>query len=142
MEKTTSSFAPLRNAQGMAEVMEFLASDNMAAIVEALRSEKWAQQLFPLYVDHKNHVVRYEIACSQFASKEELVRLCKDQETIVRQAACQNLMERGKSKVAVTQGPQSEVASVTKEDGNKETKKEKKKNREKIKKQKTKGQNK
>ena len=74
--------------------MEFLANDNMAAIIEALRSEKWGKQLFPLYISHKNHVIRYEIACSSFATEDELRRLSSDGEVIVRQAAHQNLLTR------------------------------------------------
>lgn len=99
MENTSSSFAPLRNATTFSEVMEFLAGDNTAAIIESLRSEKWSRQLFPLYMEHPNHVIRYEVACSAYASEEELMVLRTDQEMIVRQAAEQNQMKRNRTKV-------------------------------------------
>ena len=129
MENTPSHFAPLRNAKGFGEVMEFLAQENTAAIIEALRSEKWARQLFPLYIGHKNHIVRYEIACSAQASEVELKSLMKDNEMIVRQAAKQNLMARQKPNPVLNFPVKKEekTPEAPKENQPKENKKGKKK---------------
>lgn len=135
--RNTSSFAPLRNAKGLAEVMDFLAQENTAAIIEALRSEKWSEQLFPLYIGHKNHVVRYEIACAPNASMDYLKRLINDPEMIVRQAATQNMLKRTQ-KVAppvmmdreVSDKPSIEVLSEkTTEDSSSTNKDKKNKNK-------------
>lgn len=80
--------------------MSWLEGENIAAIVEALRQEKWAKDLVPLYLAHPNHVVRYEIACSDTTSDDDLKVLAKDDEQIVRQGAMKNLRSRSLVKLA------------------------------------------
>ncbi len=88
---TPSAFSGIRNAKTLKEVMAFLEEENIAAIVEAIRQEKWAPQLIPLYLAHPNHVVRYEIAVSPLTEDCDLQKLSEDHELIVRQGALKNL---------------------------------------------------
>lgn len=91
---TPSAFNEMRNSQNLKELMGWLEGENIAAIVEALRQDKWAKDLIPLYLTHPNHIIRYEIACSDLTSDEDLKSLSKDKEQIVRQGAFKNLRAR------------------------------------------------
>lgn len=117
MEKTVSSFAPLRNAKEFSQVLEFLAGENTAAIIEALRSDKWSEKLFPLYLAHPNHMIPYEIACSTRVNTGQLEQLKNDPEMIVRQAVKNNLMMRQNpaiEKVDKEVGPEKQKQSSEK----------------------------
>ena len=123
--------------------MEHLSDDNTAAIVEALRSEKWSGQLFPLYISHQNHMVRYEIACSSLATDSDLKALTKDGEMIVRQAALQNLLSRANKlsfekslSEAATASPQEEKSEPNQNNEKSNEKKTSKSKKEKTKKSK------
>lgn len=99
----SSAFSLIRNARDLEEVMSYLEGENIAAIVEAIRQEKWASKLIPLFLGHPNHIIRYEIACSDTVTDKDLSLLRNDKELIVRQAASKNikvrnLMKEGKAK--------------------------------------------
>lgn len=138
-----SAFTEIRNAQNLKELMSWLEGENIAAIVEALRLEKYAKDLIPLYLAHPNHVVRYEIACSDITSDEDLKILTKDSEQIVRQGALKNLRSRTLVKQAqeIKKSHSSQMAPPEKESPKKEANKESetpKPNKSKHKKQKNK----
>lgn len=124
MEKTVSSFAPLRNAKDFSQVLEFLAGENTAAIIEALRSDKWSEKLFPLYLNHPNHMIRYEIACSTRVNSGQLEQLKNDPEMVVRQAAKNNLMMRQSPAI---EKADKEVSPEKKQQSSEKTKKGKRK---------------
>lgn len=74
--------------------MGYLEEENIAAIIETIRSEKWGVKIFPLYFNHPNSLVRYEVACSESLDEQTLFEMLKDKELIVRQAAKKNLIKR------------------------------------------------
>jgi hypothetical protein len=100
-----SIFSKIRNSHSLAEVMGFLEEENIAAIIEAIRSEKWGSQLFPLYFSHPNSLIRYEVASCDYINKSTLESLVNDKELIVRQAARKNLMKRQVNELMKTSSP-------------------------------------
>ncbi len=100
-----SIFSKIRNSHSLAEVMGFLEEENVAAIIEAIRSEKWGSQLLPLYFSHPNSLIRYEVASCDYIDESTLESLVNDKELIVRQAARKNLMKRQVNELMKTSSP-------------------------------------
>lgn len=117
----TSAFSDIRNAKDLKEVMSWLEEENVAAIVEALRIEKWANELIPIYLTHPNHIIRYEIACSSAISESDLGYLTKDREQIVRQGAQKNLRARRLQKASSERKILEKAESVPKVEATKKS---------------------
>lgn len=94
MDKLTLS--ALNKVKSLEELMDLLRGENIAAISEVIRSEKWSQKVIPFFVSHPNPLVRYEIAMNSNVNEEVVRGLIRDSSMIVRQAAKNNLILRNK----------------------------------------------
>jgi hypothetical protein len=86
-------FKKIRSAKSLEQVEEFLASDNLASLVEVIRHETLGPLIHKKYVGDKRSSVRFEIASQKTATKDVLLELKNDSNQLVRTTAKESLGE-------------------------------------------------
>ncbi len=87
----SGAFKKIRAAKNLEQVEGFLASDNLASLVEIIRHETLGPLIHMKYARDKRSSVRFEIASQKTTTKDVLIELKKDPNQLVRTTAKDSL---------------------------------------------------